>query len=333
MTEAEQKKEYLDVLTNNPANNTSGNIVKWYLTKVTDRFGNTITYTYVDTYEGGGKNKYLSKIAYSNNTLIEFENEAGVRPDMIINNKLGVKLSDPKILRKITVKRANTIIREYHLDNTLLGQFSKRLLKEIVQKDGSGNVFNKHVLSYNTSAAIFEKLPTKVYNTPKDNNDVGSFSGANTSFIGGSYGKNKNIRGSLSFGLGLCFLVGTNKKGTLGFTASYDDSKSYGKNQLIDMDGDGLLDKAFYAPNGLISFRKNGKTSFGSVYSSIGLPNETPISRSNAYNTTLGLEYSFKKGVVGLNYSWGKSNSPTYFSDVNGDGLVDMINYGEVFFW
>jgi RHS repeat-associated protein len=326
------KKEYLDVLTNNPANNTSGNIVKWYLTKVTDRFGNTITYTYVDTYEGGGKNKYLSKIAYSNNTLIEFENEAGVRPDMIINNKLGVKLSDPKILRKITVKRANTIIREYHLDNTLLGQFSKRLLKEIVQKDGSGNVFNKHVLSYNTSAAIFEKLPTKVYNTPKDNNDVGSFSGANTSFIGGSYGKNKNIRGSLSFGWGFCVVAGKNKRGTLGLTASYDDNRSYGKNQLIDMDGDGLLDKAFYAPNGLISFRKNGKTSFGSVYSSIGLPNETPIFRSNAYNTTLGLEYSFKKGVVGLNYSWGKSNSPTYFSDVNGDGLVDMINYGEVFF-
>jgi len=326
------KKEYQDILTNNPGNNTSGNIVKWYLTKVTDRFGNTITYTYTDTYDGGGKNKYLSRIAYSNNTFIDFENEPGVRPDMIINNKLGVKLSDPKILRKITVKRANTVIREYQLDNTLLGQFSKRLLKEIIQKDGNGNVFNKHVLTYNTSVGIFDKFPTKVYNTPKDNSDVGSFSGGNTSFIGGSYAKNKNIRGSLSFGWGFCVLVGSNKKGTIGITGSYDDNRSYGKNQLIDMDGDGLLDKAFYASNGVIGFRKNGKNSFGSVYSSIGLPSETPITRHNAYNTTLGLEYSFRRGVVGFNYSWGNSNSPTYFSDVNGDGLVDMVNYGEVFF-
>lgn len=326
------KKEYKDVLTNAPGNNTSGNIVKWYLTKVTDRFGNTITYTYTDTYEGGGKNKYLSRIAYSNNTFIDFENEPGIRPDMIINNKLGIKLSEAKILRKITVSRANTVIREYQLDNTLIGQFSKRLLKEIIQKDGNGNVFNKHVLSYNTSQAIFGKFPTQVYNTPKDNSDVGSFPGGNTSFIGGSYAKNKNIRGSLSFGWGFCFGVGTNKKGTIGITGSYDDNRSYGKNQLIDMDGDGLLDKAYYASNGTIGFRKNAKTSFGGTYSSVGLPGETPITRHNSYNTTIGLEYSFRRGVVGINYSWGNSNAPTYFSDVNGDGLVDMVNYGEVFF-
>ena len=326
------KKEYQDILTNNPGNNTSGNIVKWYLTKVTDRFGNTITYTYIDTYEGGGKNKYLSRIAYSNNTFIDFENEPGIRPDMIINNKLGVKLSDSKILRKITVKRANTLIREYQLDNVLLGQFSKRLLTEIVQKDGNGNLFNRHFLTYDTRVPVFDKFPTRVYNTPKDNSNVGSFSGGNTSFIGGSYAKNKNIRGSLSFGWGFCIGAGTNKKGTIGITGSYDDNRSYGKNQLIDLNGDGLLDQAFYAAEGTIKFRRNTKSSFGSVYSSIGLPNETPIIRHNSYNTTLGLEYSFKKGAVGLNYSFGKTNSPTYFSDVNGDGLVDMVNYGEVFF-
>jgi len=320
------KKEYLDILTNN-----SGNVVKWFLSKVTDRFGNIITYTYSDSFEGGGKNKYLSRITYSNNTVIEFENEAGVRGDMTLNYKLGVKLTETKILSRIIVKRANVKIREYQFTNTYVGMFSKRLLTEIIQKDGSGNLFNKHTLAYEHNMHIFEKTPTKVYNTPKDNGDVGSFSGGNTSFISGTYSKNKNIRGAVSFGGGLCFFVGINKKGTIGITGSYDDNESYGKNQLLDIDGDGLLDKAFYS-NGKINFRKNVKTGFSGVYSSIGLPGETPIHRHNSYHTTLGLEYSFANGVVGANYSFGNSNSPTYFSDVNGDGLLDMVSYGNVFF-
>ncbi|HBV14810.1 RHS repeat-associated core domain-containing protein [Chryseobacterium carnipullorum] len=326
------KKEYLDVLTNNSSSNSSGNVVKWFLSKVTDRFGNTITYTYSDSFDGGGKNKYLSRITYSNNTVIEFENEAGVRGDMTFNYKLGVKLADAKILNKIRVKRASTNIREYELKNTSVGLFSKRLLTEIIQKDGNGNIFNKHLLAYDKSVEIFGKTVTKVYNTPKDNGDVGSFSGGNTSFISGTYSKNKNIRGALSFGGGACFFVGIDKKGTVGITGSYDDNNAYGKNQLLDMDGDGLLDKTFYSSNGNINFRKNIITGFSGVYSSSGLPGETPIYTHNSYNTTLGLEYSFARGVVGANYSFGNSNSPIYFSDVNGDGLVDMIRYGDVFF-
>ncbi|MCX8534273.1 RHS repeat domain-containing protein, partial [Chryseobacterium luquanense] len=99
-----------------------------------------------------------------------------------------------------------------------------------------------------------------------------------------------------------------------------------------NIDGDGLLDKVFYGSNGNILFRKNNKTAFSSIYSSLGIPNGTPIHKHNSYNTTVGLEYSFASGVVGANYSFGNSNSPTYFSDVNGDGLVDMINYGDVYF-
>ncbi|KMQ61893.1 hypothetical protein ACM40_06105 [Chryseobacterium sp. BLS98] len=326
------KKEYLDILTNNPSSNSSGSVVKWFLSKVTDRFGNTITYTYSDSFDGGGKNKYLSRITYSNNTVIEFENEAGIRGDMTFNYKLGVKLADAKILSKIRVKRANINIREYELNNTTVGMFSKRLLTEIIQKDGNGTLFNKHKLLYEHNMGVFEKTPTKVYNTPKDNGDVGSFSGGNTSFISGTYSKNKNIRGAVSFGGGLCFFVGINKKGTIGITASYDDNEAYGKNQLLDIDGDGLLDKTFYSSNGNINFRKNIRTGFSGVYSSSGLPGDTPIYTHNSYNTTLGLEYSFANGVVGANYSFGNSNSPIYFSDVNGDGLLDMIHYGDVFF-
>ncbi|MFY1047332.1 RHS repeat-associated core domain-containing protein [Chryseobacterium sp. GP-SGM7] len=325
------KKEYLSIITTNPSNNSSGNIVKWFLSKVTDRFGNTIMYSYTDSFDGGGKNKYLSRIIYSNNTVIEFENEGGVRGDMTLNYKLGVKLTDSKILNKIVVKRANIKIREYQLDNVDKGLFAKRLLTEIIQKDGNGKIFNQHSLRYAKNIDVFGKSATHIYSTPKDNADAGSFSGGNTSFISGTYAKNKNFRGALSFGGGFCFLFGINKKGTLGVTASYDDNKAYGKNQLVDIDGDGLLDKVFYGSNGNINFRKNTRTGFSGVHSSIGLAG-TPLHRHNTYGFTLGLEYSFANGVIGANYSFGNSNSPTYFSDVNGDGLIDMINYGDVFF-
>ncbi|WP_439480642.1 RHS repeat-associated core domain-containing protein [Chryseobacterium aquaticum] len=327
------KKEYFDVLTNNSSSNSSGNVVKWFLSKVTDRFGNTITYTYADSFDSGGKNKYLSRITYSNNTVIEFENAGGVRGDMTFNYKLGVKLTDSKILSKIRVKRANITIREYILNNNTVGLFSKRLLTEIIQNDGNGTFFNKHKLSYNTSVNIFGNTPTKVYSTPQDNGNAGSFSGGNTSFVSGTYSRNENWRGAFSIGASAgCFLFGINKKGTFGVTGSTDTNKSYGKNQLLDIDGDGLLDKAFYSSNGNINFRKNTKTGFSGLYSTIGLPGETPIYTHTRYNTTVGLEYSFANGVVGINYSSGKSNSPIYFSDVNGDGLLDMIHYGNVFF-
>ncbi|KQR91417.1 hypothetical protein ASG01_13665 [Chryseobacterium sp. Leaf180] len=327
------KKEYNDVLTNIPGSNSSGNIVKWYLSKVTDRFGNIIIYTYSDSFEGGGKNKYLSRITYSNNTVIEFTNEPGTRPDLTFNYRLGVKLVDAKILSSIQVKRANIAIRNYILVNTLFGAFQKRLLTEILQYDGNGVFFNKHVLKYDLNTEIFSQNPTQVYSTPNDNSDVGSFSGGNTTIINGLYSKNKNVKGSISLGFGPCLPpISINKRNTLGATISYDDNRAYGKSQLVDIDGDGILDKTFYTNSGAIRYRKNNKMGFGGVSGTTGLPGGTPLSKHNSYNTTLGLEFSFSGGVIGFNYSDANTNAPTYLSDVNGDGLVDMVNYGEVFF-
>ncbi len=129
------------------------------------------------------KGKYLSSITYSNNTVVTFENEAGVRQDRLFSYKLGVKLTDAKILNKISVFRANIKIREYELINTTVGQFNKRLLSEIIQKDGSGNEFNRHRFTYD-KLRIFPDQP-KTYNTGDDIGNVGNFNGAGASAISG----------------------------------------------------------------------------------------------------------------------------------------------------
>ncbi len=326
------RKEYNEFLTDNTSSNSSGNRISWYLTKVTDRYGNTIVYNYTDSFEGGGKGKYLSSIIYSNNTVISFDNESGVRQDRAFTYKLGVKLTEAKILNKITVSRANTKIREYQLSNTTIGQFGKRLLTEIIQKDGNGNEFNRHKFSYST-ARIFED-PPKTYNTGNDIGNVGPFNGGNASAISGDFSDNINkIRGSLTFGSGSgCFFIGFNKKNTFGINASYSENKTYGKGQLMDIDGDGLPDKVFYGGNGKLWFRKNSMSGFGSVSSSVNWPAGTPLSKTSSYIGSAGLEFVYKHYAAGVNVNWTNNNTPVYFSDVNGDGLPDLISYGDVYF-
>lgn len=326
------KKEYNEVLTDNSSSNSSGNRIRWYLTKVTDRYGNTIVYQYTDSYEGGGKGKFLSKITYSTNTVITFENEPGVRADRTFSYKLGVKLTDAKILNKITVYRANIKIREYQLNNTTVGQFNKRLLTEIIQKDGSGTEFNRHTFTYN-QARIFEDEP-QTYSTGTDIGNVGPFNGANVSAISGDFSDNINkIRGSLNIGSGAgCFFVGFNKKNTVGVNMSYSEHKTYGKSQLMDIDGNGLPDKVFYGGNGNLWFRKNNGSGFSGVYSSVDWPTGTPLSRTSSYIGSAGLEFVYKNYAAGANVNWSNSNTPVYFSDVNGDGLADLISYGDVYY-
>ncbi|WPO81910.1 RHS repeat-associated core domain-containing protein [Chryseobacterium sp. JJR-5R] len=326
------KKEYNEVLTDNSSSNSTGNRIRWYLTKVTDRYNNTIVYQYTDSFEGGGKGKYLSRIAYSNNTFVTFENEPGVRADRTFSYKSGVKLTDAKILNKIAVYRANIKIREYQFINTTAGQFNKRLLTAIIQKDGSGNEFNRHKFSYKT-ARIFEDQP-QTYNTGTDVGNVGPFNGANPSAINGDFSDNINkIRGSLNIGSGAgCFFVSFNKKNTVGFNMSYSENKTYGKSQLMDIDGNGLPDKVFYGGNGNLWFRKNYGSGFGGVNSSVNWPTGTPLSKTSSYIGSAGLEFVYKNYAAGANVNWSNNNTPVYFSDVNGDGLADLISYGDVYY-
>jgi len=343
-------KVYSDVL-----KDASNRVVKWFLTSITNKYGQPINYTYDDpSYNlpyNSGKNKYLKTITYSNNTIIKFFNQNGDRIDATSSYKLGVKISDFKLLDKIEIWRANTKIREYAFSYTT-GDFGKRLLTEIIQKNGSGEEFNRHSFGYTKikqaskppipgeqEVGIFSQY-SQTISSPYDQLSNGSFNGSNMTLIGGNQGKSENWRGAVSIGLSKSLLswflpisVEFTKKGTVGFNYSYAENENFGKSQLMDIDGDGLPDKVFYS-GGKIKFRKNLGTSFSSeTPSEVGGFSGIPLSKNNSYVNTYGLEFSWKnKATGGINYSTTKSNSPVYFSDVNGDGLVDMVYYGKVYF-
>ncbi|HBT70815.1 MAG TPA: hypothetical protein DEB37_00635, partial [Lysinibacillus sp.] len=335
------------------------NVVRWFLKSITDAHGNEIIYEYEplssDTYE----NLYLKKIIYSNQTHIEFASNTSVvdghritnRHDITSNYKLGVKISEFKLLDNITIHRSGKKIREYQLEYKK-GEFEKTLLARIIQKDGNNQEFNRHNFSYskvgddsshwdgeNSSNLFSENTQTVFSQTDHLNN--GSFPGSDMTLISGNVGKSENWRGALSIGFSKSVLswflpisVEFSKNGTIGFNYSYTENESFGKSQLMDMDGDGLPDKVFYKNGGSIQYRKNlGEGfSYGAPITIEGFSG-MPLSRTNSYTNTYGLEYSWKnRASGGINFSTTKSNSPVYFSDVNGDGLVDLVYYGKVYF-
>ena len=311
------------------------NNVKWFLSTVTDVNGNTMTYAYNEetSSSNGGKNKYLRSITYSNNTVVEFENQTSERHDATSSYKLGVKLSEFKLLNKIIVKRAGIKIREYQLLYQD-GDFEKKMLWKVMQKDGSGNDFARHEFGYKSyrtlDEGLFSEENKKEITTSTDVANSG-FSEGSMSMLSGVQGNSWNIKGALTVGFG--FGVSGNKKKTAGLNYTYSENETFGKSQLMDIDGDGLPDKVFFNKNGNIRYRKNLGNSFsaGSPLSSTGISG-FPLSKGNSYSNSFGFEMSFKVIQGGITYSVTKGNSPVYFSDVNGDGLVDMVYYGKVFF-
>jgi hypothetical protein len=144
-----------------------GNITKWFLKKVQDRYGNNIIYTYQhNTFTGtdiksGGKNCYLSKIQYTGykstpgKYSVEFSS-TGSRADARVNLTSGIKEVDDRQLTKIEVKYDGTVIKDYRLDY-ITGDFGKKLLESIGEYHG-GTLFYEHEFTYNQVKSI--KLST-----------------------------------------------------------------------------------------------------------------------------------------------------------------------------
>ncbi|MGC4128717.1 MAG: toxin TcdB middle/N-terminal domain-containing protein [Bergeyella sp.] len=329
------KKEYNDVL-----KDIDGNVVKWFLSRVTDKYGNVMTYHYNELSYNNAKNKYLSSIEYSNNTTIEFVNQSDNRIDATSSYKLGIKISEFKLLEKILVKRANKLIREYNLEYDT-GDFGKRLLTNIIQKDGNGNEFNRYALSYskNTDGRNINLFSEEVknVNVPADNISSFSFIGSKLGLMSGYETTGNNYRGAVSFGIATSkfswispISVEFKKPISVGLNVSYTEAETKGRTELTDMDGDGLPDKVFYK-DGYIKYRKNTGDAFSSTIFNTNL--QTDLSRSGSKTNSYGLELSLKKQISGgVTYSKTNSYNSNYFADVNGDGLIDFVHDAEVFF-
>lgn len=324
----------------------NGNIGYWALCLQVDLNGNTVEYEY-DKRDGG---IYLKKIYYTGfgsqkgNYNVTFVKNGDLgepnRQDVQLSARLGFKQLNNQLLRKIEVRYKNDMIRSYELQYKE-GAFKKTLLESVSEYDTEAKLFYTNKLDYfddvrDASGKYNPFGPEESWSVPSDNlknNSIPSFTNA---LFSGKHSLVSSTEGSttgVSYRLGLGFA--TNAGSLKGFTIGGHGGNNWGNSETIatleDIDGDGLPDKVFKNNNG-VYYRKNlagtGKLAFGDLQE-INI-SDVGFSKSSSFNW--GVDLNMTYGNIGFDQQRSSNKTKAYFMDFNGDGLVDFVRNGQVYY-
>jgi len=340
----------------------SGNIFLWALCQIIDPNGNSVRYHYERVNDNGvpggivpGSNIYLRRITYTGSGAIEGPYEVSLirdrnpslneprRIDVQIDARGGFKRVTAELLRRIDVSLNGQLIRRYEFrynenpygDGRPDTAFNKTLLTSIGQFAADGaTLFNKHTFTYNdeardTAGNYRGFAGATDWGIGSDGVGLSLLGQGTASAIGGS--QSLSAGGHLYVGVGVCCDV-SSKQETGGLKVGFSQSRSESLITMADMDGDGLPDKVFKDGGGFF-YRKNlsgprGTSAFGER---VSLPTLPAISREQVTSTTIGAEAYFVLPVM-LDFNLATTTADTYFTDVNGDGLTDVVSGGQVLF-
>jgi RHS repeat-associated protein len=324
----------------------SGNIGHWALCEQVDLKGNKVTYEY-DKKDG---ELYLKKVYYTGfgsekgNYNVTFVKNSDLgeanRADVQVSARLGFKQVNNQLLRKIEVRYKSDMVRSYEL-NYKEGAFKKTLLESISEYDSESKLFYTNKLDYfddvrDASGKYNPFGAAQSWSVPNDNlrnNSIPSFSdvlfSGKHSLVSSSEGATNGV--SYRLGIGLATNAGSLK----GFTVGGHGGNSWGTSDtaviLEDLDGDGLPDKVFKTKDG-VYYRKNlaatGQNAFGELQS-INI-SDVGFSKSTSFNW--GVDLNLKYGNIGYDQQRSSSKTKVYFMDFNGDGLIDFVRNGQVYY-
>lgn len=330
-------------------------VAEWKLTRIEEPHGDYIEYIYnnieEDTISSNLRTKaiYLSQINVGNagslpHTKVTFKNLDAKKTIKINNARYGFLTSSSQLLDSVLVEFKESgnyeKLRSYKLEYAD-GSFYKKLLSRVSHRDNFGNEVSYQEFDYYND--IFDGSNIVPYQSISDTlnlsnddlnagfinplNNIGNFSD-NATAIGGT--KSKNTGFSLYAGVGPNDNNLSSKSNTGGISFSYSYSSSSGVSTWVDIDGDGIPDKVF-VEDGTLKYRSTLMAN--SVVSINGIKDFLKTS-----SHTIGAGYKLHPSihgvtfVTGKDYSYSKSKTDTYFADVNGDGLIDIVNNGKVYF-
>jgi RHS repeat-associated protein len=330
----------------------TGNIAHWALVQTRDLDDNFEHYTYAKVEDPGvsggsaGHQLYIDKITYTGTRTEEGpysvvfirDRQLGEskRKDVSIDARYGFKMVTADLLRKITVNLHNQIIRTYELKYKE-GAFYKTLLDNISELDDAGKVFYTHSFDYyddvNSQAGYAPLSDLKNWKLDSDTvkggiiNPIPGFRDQSSAL---------STEKSTSFGVGLALTVGFIGDGwckmlTAGGSFEFDHTSNEGLVSMVDINGDGLPDKVI-KQNKHLFYRANLKNAnaFGPLIPILGID---AFSSSTALSFGGGLQIIPTPIIFfGYNHTSTTTKTSTYFSDFNGDGLIDIAHDGQVFF-
>lgn len=329
----------------------------WALDKVTDRLGNSMTFTY---YQAGGAYVPLSiqYTAPSGSTAfpyqVNFNYGTKATNDLTYKFVAGSQIQQTRQLSNITIKSSGTIVREYNLSYTTSATTLRATLTSIQECGGSAGSD-----CYSTATSIGYQSGTAGVPTPTTATGSGATSGTMYSVDIDGDGK-KDLVFQTSSGQWWVQLATATGYGTpistgaSGGTILLDDFDGAGRNELLapsggfwcayklsggafsmtpttipfistslysvaDIDGDGLPDLVqLTAPSG------------GTSSLTVQLNTSSTSGISFAGSPTITQPFFFS-GISGIKmYGDNQSpNSPVSHFDFNGDGRSDIIIEGK----
>ncbi|WP_081916179.1 SpvB/TcaC N-terminal domain-containing protein [Saccharothrix sp. NRRL B-16314] len=326
----------------------SGNIATWALRETRDTNDNFVRYHSVRVEDAGvaggsvpGANLYPAKITYTGHGDTEGrysvtftrDRDRGEprRGDVQIEARSGFKRVTADLLRRVEVKVDDTLVRAYELEYRQ-GAFAKTLLGSVSQFDANNTRFNTHTFDYfddiRDASGGYDAFDA-AGNWAVADDDLG---------VNVRDGEASALSATTSTSAGGHLYVGYNptsvsKSNSAGVKVGYNSGSSDGLLALADVNGDNLPDKVFRSGGGVF-YRPNesgpdGQTRFGDT--PIRLTNLPGISTEKTRSGTVGIESYF--GVAAqLDYVSTTTTSDRYFTDVNGDGITDLVNNGGVLF-
>ncbi|WP_421750896.1 SpvB/TcaC N-terminal domain-containing protein [Croceimicrobium sp.] len=292
--------------------------------------------------------------------LIEFNYKSGVRADARVSYRTTKKLGTFKILESISVAfdpDINTSGDEEEIRNYTFGQtsgdFGKILLSSITENVAETE-FYTYDLEYFQNDLEYSSSVQKVTSMPIDKSDDNASSdddkvpyaddlrsGFEYSPLGASYSGGFSLGGLAGVGLPDNGTLSNSIYGTTGFGRDY----SYGRVSHQDINGDGLPDLIIqkagatalaYYP-GRITI--NGTPYFGGKKVTINSSTDSDLNRfqytlSKTSSVGVGavVDGGGTSGFLQYDWNWVNAETSTYTNDVNGDGILDIIENGKVSF-
>ena len=332
-------------------------ITEWKLKRVEETHGDYIEYVYETADEpvrGGlvAKAIYLKEVRAGNSgqaphTVVVLE---GSKQKRLKNNnaRYGFLTSSNRLLEKLTVHFQGSTLRSYAFTYSE-GAFNKDVLTGVKQLDDKGaEVSYQNFDYYDDVQAAKGYVPFKekqeTWNTHNDHLGAGFLNPLQ--FVSKAFSdKPSALGGTTSFSLSGSFYAGIGpmdgdkwKGNTIGASYGYSLDKSNGVSTLVDINGDGLPDKVFrkggalyYRPQ--IPTSQNSEVLYGEDVRIVGVSGFSKITSSThngGAKATVG--YQLFTAEVGVDFSSTKTKTTEYLSDINGDGLVDLVFNKKVYF-
>ncbi|WP_304487072.1 SpvB/TcaC N-terminal domain-containing protein, partial [Dysgonomonas sp. ZJ709] len=340
----------------------SGNkdvIVEWKLSRVEELHGDYIEYIYEtvdETVKGSltAKAIYLKEVRAGNkgnepHTVVTLTSTT--QKDKKTNSaRYGFLTSSNKLLNKVDIAFEGQTLRSYTFAYKA-GAFNTNILDKVTHLDAYGAEFASHTMEYYDDVDSKNgykpfKSDAETWKLHDDGIDAGFINPVSNLGVPGFSDKASALGGSVTTATSASFYAGVGpfngdlatKSMTVGGSYSYSSSTTKGLSTLVDIDGDGLPDKVYqkgssvyYRPN--VSQKTDSETKYGDEIKINGISKfaETKSS-TNGGGAKVNPGYLKLTAVAGVDKSSTTSKTTVYLSDINNDGLVDLVLNGKVYF-